>query len=271
MNTLNSNGYYLHTLLLINIFLLIYFGFLFTAVLFKFYRIADSLSKKLDELKTSQDSLMLQSGIEVREQTFQFVSMELHDNVAQVLSLAKLNLNRIFKQENEDQDALLQEAKSYIAQSISDISNFSKTLDAETILRHGLLNAIEFEVNVLNKHFKDQIQFTQSGNPPLLEPKKEVIIFRIVQEALNNIVKHAKAKEIILDYENKEDFFLLSIQDDGIGFDINKIQEEPRFMCGLKNMKLRASLAGGSLMLRSGLNSGTIVELKIPFNQKHPI
>ena len=264
MNPSHSNWYFLNTLLVINILLLLYFGILFTIVLFKFYRNSFLISQKFAELQMCQENLLLQEGIEVREQTFQFVSMELHDNVSQVLSLAKLNLNRIFKQENMDQDALLQEAKAYISKSITDISSFSKTLDSETILSNGLLNAIKFEVDVLNKHFNNNIIFNQTGNPPFLDSKQEVIIFRIVQEALNNIVKHAKAKEIYLSFQNDGDVFLLSIKDNGVGFDLNKIREESRFMCGLKNMKLRAGLAGGSLIFKSGLNSGTIVELKIP-------
>lgn len=271
---LNANlmGYTLPILIIVNILLVIHIGIYLAWLIQMQDQCMQMLSNKVIELESNRDELLLRSAIETREQTLKYVSMELHDNISQVLSLAKLNLNRMLRQENEIQEALLQEAIAYVTKSLSDISSLSKSLDSDAILRHGLLKAVEFEVQTWNKHFNDNIKWMARGMDPLLNPHQEIIIFRIVQESLNNILKHAYATEIKLEYQNNGDYFTLSIHDNGIGFQEHELQskENTRYMCGLNNMKRRAAMAGGSLTIRSAFNKGTTIELRISLTQnKH--
>ena len=262
-------GYYFYTPFCINACILLFFSGIFLWAYIHLFNRKRLLTKKLKKLVQHQEQILIESSIAIREQAFKYVSMELHDNVVQVLTLAKLNLNRISSQENDTEEALLEEARAYLSRSISDISSFSKGLDSDTILSQGLLNAIQFEVNVWNKHLNNKIDFTQKGYPPEFEQRQEVIIFRIVQEALNNIVKHAHANEVKLVCTSEDPQFTLTILDDGVGFDINEIyqQKKSRFMSGLKNMRSRAALIGGTLDFYSENRKGTLLELKIPITQ----
>lgn len=262
-------GYYTYTLIYLSRFVFILLILLLGWVFISALNHNRYLKKKLKKVLRKQEQILLESSITIREQAFKYVSMELHDNVVQVLTIAKLNLNRISCLENEFEESLLQEAKAYLSRSISDLNSFSKGLDAEIVLSQGLFHAIQYEVNVWNKHLNNKIDFTQKGYPPEFEQREEIIIFRIVQEALHNIVKHAHANEVKLVCASEEPQFILTILDDGVGFDIHEIYQhnKSRLMSGLKNMRARAELIGGTLDFYSGYSKGTLLELKIPINQ----
>lgn len=268
MEYLHEHWHFLNAIIILNVFICVFFGALVLWLLESYYFKSYTLGETLEDLKCTQEQDMLRSGMEIREQAFKFISMELHDNISQVLSLAKLNLNRLFKQEDVLQESFLQDAKTYLTKSITDLSSFSKSLDADIILSHGLLKAIQFEIGVWNKHFDDNITLVQEGSPPSFEQYQSLILYRIFQEALNNIIKHAKATEVIVKCISTDDGFLLTLEDNGIGFDLENIYEDKKnnFMSGLKNMKIRATMIKGTLTIHPSSPSGTVLSVYIPLN-----
>lgn len=255
----------LNAILILNVLLCAFTGIISFWLFERYYRKSFVLAEQIEDIQHQQEIILLKASIEIREQAYKHISMELHDNISQILSLVKLNLNCITAQKNEHQDKLLEDAKMYLSKCISDISSFSKTLDSEVILSNGLMHAIAFEVYHLNKHFNDKIQLDIIGNNIELTKNEMVIIFRIIQEALNNIIKHSQATEAKIICEQKADSFHIQIKDNGKGFDVENIYDikKSQFMSGLKNMHLRTQIIGGNLSIQSAPNKGTNIDLII--------
>ena len=131
---------------------------------------------------------LLQSQLEIQEQTFKTISQELHDNIGQVLTLAKLNLNTLDINVKDKAIDKIDDAKSLISKAIQDIRDLSKTMNTDTIATVGLCNAIQMELNMLEKTGTIKTGFQAIGDSTQINPQVELILFRIVQEAFHNII-----------------------------------------------------------------------------------
>jgi two-component system, NarL family, sensor kinase len=153
-----------------------------------------------------------------------------------------------------------------ISKSLEDLSNLSKSLDSDIIESHGLVHAIQYEIEQWKKFTDDKIELEIIGNVDFLNNKNELLIFRIIQEALNNIIKYAKASIITIRIELNDTDLKISINDNGVGFDIEKIYENKTVgkMSGLKNMKQRAEILSGKLNIFSTPGNGSTIEATIP-------
>ncbi|MFT3681178.1 MAG: sensor histidine kinase [Ferruginibacter sp.] len=218
---------------------------------------------EMTTLKYIYNQELLQTQIEIQEQTFKNISQEIHDNIGQVLSLVKLNLNTLPEINNNTLEKRLADTKQLVSKAITDLRNLSQSLHGDKIAETGLEQAITNELKLLENTGKYQTGLKISGTPFTLDPKKQMIIFRIVQEALNNCVKHAEAKKIDVLIEYQEQLFTLSVKDDGRGFNSTLLTPEQTGI-GLKNMHNRAGLIGGGLQLEASPGSGTSIILKLP-------
>ena len=217
------------------------------------------------ELQSQFQKTILQTQLEIQEQTLKTISQEIHDNIGQVLSLAKLNLNTMdISKTDELQDKILN-SKNLVSKAIQDLRDLSRSLNTDNIAAMGLMRAIEYELELIRKSGVHQTQLNIEGTIIRLDAQKELIIFRIVQETINNIIKHANAKNIFIDAVFKSNLEL-SIKDDGDGFD--KIEKETNLPSGmgLKNMESRAKMIGAEFSINSLSGNGTQVILQIPLN-----
>lgn len=228
------------------------------------------LIKNYEELKNTQERMLLETEIEIREQTFQYISKEIHDNITQSLSLANLTLNCL-DQYSIDYKAQLSKTKDQVSKALNDLNDLSKSLDSDIVESHGLSQAVRFEIEKYLKFLPYDIAFTQQGLEKNLESNKELFLFRIIQESLNNIIKHANANEVKICFQYETDQIIVSIEDDGIGFDpefLLTIKKAGK-MAGLKNMRQRTEVLGGSFMIDSKPNIGTIIRIIIPYYNEH--
>ncbi len=212
-------------------------------------------------MKTQFEQELLQTQIEIQEQTLKTISQEIHDNVGQVLSLAKLNINTI--EPAEHNKAKLADTKNLISKAINDLRNLSRSLHGERIGEIGLQEAVANELKILQNTGQFKTELVIIGQPYKLDPQKEMVLFRIVQEASHNTVKHANASSLILTMDYKPDMFCLTIADNGGGFEANKLHS-PQIGIGLKSMRNRAALIGGQFLLQSSKNNGTTISIEIP-------
>lgn len=168
---------------------------------------------------------------------------------------------------DEMQDKILN-SKNLVSKAIQDLRDLSRSLNTDNIAAMGLMRAIEYELELIHKTGAHQTQFNIEGSVTRLDAQKELIIFRIMQETINNIIKHANAKNISIEAifnSNLE----LSIKDDGNGFDkLEKDTNQPSGM-GLKNMESRAKMIGAEFSINSLPGNGTQVILKIPLNNSN--
>lgn len=198
---------------------------------------------------------LLRSQLEIQEQTLKNISQEIHDNIGQTLSLAKLNLNTIDLQ-NENAQGKILSSKEMVGKAIHDLRNLSRSLNTDSILSSGLVKAIETELSIIEHAAVFKTEFRTNGAVIRIDPKKELILFRIVQEAINNIIKHSGANRILVDIDFTAHDLKIEVTDDGSGFDSAIGSNEGQ---GLRNMKSRAELIGGRFSIKSGLGGTSII------------
>ena len=216
--------------------------------------------KQAIQLRFQQE--LLQTQIEIQEQTLKTISQEIHDNVGQILSLAKLNLN-IFPATNDEQQTKINDTKQLVSKAIIDLRNLSRSMYGDQLNELGLNDAIANELSIIRNTGQFNAQLTIQGEKFKLSMQHELVVFRMLQEALNNIIKHAKAKniEVLLQYSNPA--FAMSVTDDGKGFDPSSISNSKNGM-GLKSMKNRAALIGGTFQMDAAIGKGSTLSLNLP-------
>lgn len=242
--------------------------FLLLALLFIFFLVVSlkrrrKMNLEKTQLHTQFQEELLRTQLEIQEQTFKTISQEIHDNIGQMLSLAKLNLNTVDLQKEEKAAGKIGSAKDLVSKAIQDLRDLSKTLNTDTIAAAGLLNAIEAELHLLQKTGALETHFLTSGTPVKLDAQKELILFRIVQEALHNVIKHAQASEVSVSALFEDGQFLLQIRDNGCGFEE---RSRPLFGSGLRNMQSRSKLIGADWKIESGKTGGTAICITLPTN-----
>jgi two-component system, NarL family, sensor kinase len=246
------------------------FIILFVLFVFFYLRVKQRQSEMLlkeQKIKSDYEEALLRTQLEIQEQTLKNISLEIHDNVGQVLSLAKLNLNTMDIEKKEQLQGKIDNTLSQVSKAINDLRDLSKSFNTDNITAIGLVRAVENELEMIKKTDFLKTEFENTGLRRKLEPQKELILFRIVQEALHNIIKHAGAKmiKVSVAYSDKE--LELQIVDDGHGFDLSPLnkEEETGFGLGLRNMQNRAKLIGADFSISSNTGTGTVVKIVLPF------
>lgn len=202
---------------------------------------------------------LLKTQMEIQEQTFKTISQEIHDNIGQMLSLAKMNLSK-FEIDRQNSDEAVLSAKDLVSHAVSSLRDLSRTLNTDTISTIGLLKSIELELQLVEKTTGIKTAIEINGHPQKLEPQKELILFRIVQESLHNSFKHATPTLVSVHANFADSLFQLSICDDGSGFNYSGNEHGS----GLRNMQSRSKLIGAEWKLESQPGNGTKINLTIP-------
>ena len=217
-----------------------------------------------EELKTAFRNTLLQSQLEIQEQTFNDISQEIHDNVGQVLSLAKVQIS-IMNESDDISKESLTEVKHNISHAINDLRNIAKSLNSDRIRSTNIHAAVISEVERINKSKIICIQFDTAGDEAEINDQKKLILFRIIQESLQNIIKHAQATEVTIFFHYLPECLQVIVRDNGKGFDLSEAMQNNGGL-GLNNIRTRALLTGGSSNIESILNKGTTLTLKIPYD-----
>jgi two-component system NarL family sensor kinase len=215
---------------------------------------------KIQELKLNHENDMLRSQLEIQEQTFQNISREIHDNIGQKLTLAKLQLNTIDLSMEPSSQSMVEDVVKIIGGAIRDLSDISRSMSSEVIMNSGFIKALEFEINQLNKTRLYSIILKITGDTEFMDSGKELLLFRIVQEALSNIMKHSEATEVSVEVHYTKTDLTLTINDNGKGFD----SESNLNANGLINMAKRAKMLDGLFEINSKKGEGTTIIIKIP-------
>lgn len=218
-------------------------------------RIQFTLEKERDNLRFQEQLLLAEA--EITEQNLKHIGWELHDNIGQLLSIASIEMGMLMQHETiETKD--LGEIKSLVKQSIEEVRSLSKSLNTDVIQSFGLIAMIKVELDRLNRL---KLMKTEFIHPEVMhiDSNHEVIIFRMIQEFINNTLKHAEASLLEVNIERKENNYFIKLRDNGNGFDENKISTSS----GLINLEKRANLIGGQFELTSKQNVGTEMTLII--------
>jgi signal transduction histidine kinase len=194
----------------------------------------------------------------VQEQVMTNLGRELHDNIGQLLRVALMQVDQQ-KLVNPGSGTLLQSASETLTNTIEEVRRLSKSLNSDLLEVQGLVNTVQNEVNRLQQLGKYQVTF-KSDKEPALNKDQKVIVFRIFQEMLNNIMKHSSARNIDITVTAIGNFKMV-VGDDGKGFDLDQMMRSAKGS-GLKNMIKRAELAKMTCTIDTAINKGTIFTLQ---------
>lgn len=206
---------------------------------------------------------LMQSRLEVQEQTLKNMSAEMHDNIAQMLGAVKLQLHMLATgAADEEQRALANEAASTMRDAIRDVRSMSHVMNGTYVLRKGLRESIEKDLDRIVAAHRIKCNFTVSGPERKLDEDRELMLFRIIQESVANAVRHGQPLHISVSLHYGPDSLRVLIEDNGKGFDTTRVN--PVSGVGMMNIEERARLLGGNVNISSQVNIGTSVQLDIP-------
>jgi signal transduction histidine kinase len=255
------------SIIIATIVILVLCGFIIMNLVFFYLKRKKHLDRE-KLLKAQFQQTILQTQLEIQEQTFKNISQEIHDNIGQTLSLAKLNINTMDSDKREELEEKIYDSGQLITKAIQDLRDLSKSMNTDLIVEMGLVQSIEYEASLLRKAGVYTVQLQVEGHYAKLPPQHELILFRMFQEMINNIINHAAASEIRIRLYCG-DPFVLEVQDNGKGFDSTALLQNAGQWAGLglRNMKSRAALIGAQFHIESAIGKGTTICVKLPFSQ----
>jgi two-component system, NarL family, sensor histidine kinase UhpB len=219
------------------------------------------MEQELSEKERSKQKLITEITILAQEKERNELGLELHDNINQLLSVVKLYLGRA-KTEKALSEEMIDKSYLHLEEAIRDIRKLSHSLVAPSLGHDGLKEALEDltrSVQDLNK-IDIRLLLDEDFELALQDKKKELMLYRIVQEQLTNIVKYANATEVVICLELQENNLTLMINDNGVGFD-TQLQSNG---IGLKNINSRVHFYAGKMSLTSAPGEGCTLEISVP-------
>ncbi len=219
-----------------------------------------------EEIKNAYQQEILKAQLEMKENTLHTISQEIHDNIGQVLSLVKLNLNTVVLEDCSPAIGKITASKELVGKAIQDLRNLSKSLNTEHISSGQFSRAFQTELDIIQKTGFLETSLQVRGTERPLDPQKQLIIFRIAQEVIHNIIKHARARSLSVVLTYTPEKVMLSISDDGGGFSLSALNDPGRKDkgTGIANMYHRARLIGAVLSIDSQPGKGTLTQLTLP-------
>ncbi len=225
------------------------------AILFSvFMKRKNTLVKEQLEAQKKFEQEIAETQIEIREETLRNISWELHDNIGQLLTLAKIQTQNAAGSQSE-----LDEAAATIGKGLTEIRTLSKLINPEALKNMTLVEALTLELERFNRMAYLEPSMTVHGKYLEIDKKIETIIFRMLQEFFTNTIKHSKATKlnVTLTYTNTN--LNVLVKDNGIGFDYAFAKAKNGI--GLTNIESRAQLIGARATYHSAPGDGTQLEL----------
>jgi hypothetical protein len=236
------------------------------ACIFIFFIVFDRKKSKFllerEQAKRAYEKELSESKIEIQEQILKNISWELHDNIGQMLSASKMQLSALGKQDSNNNDIALSDSIKILNDVILDIRQLSRTLNNDYIDFNGVVRSTELEIERFNRLKYVKATMTIMGEETAIDDKDEVILFRIIQELLSNIVKHSKATELNVSFDFREENLTIKVKDNGVGF--NGKHEGSGI--GMANLNNRVKMLNGSIQFIN--NNGLEVAVEYPYSLK---
>lgn len=240
--------------------ILIGLSLLFTVLALLGYSVYKRHKIKLQNEIYQQQELATKALFEGEQQERIRIARDLHDSIGQMLSVVKMNLSNLQRQQPEN--AVTERTAQLVDRAIDEVRHISHNLIPEE-LNFGLFNAIEELCDKISASGTlTTLQVPDHIRNYPFSKQNELSIYRIVQEVLNNMVKHAQASKIEIDVIDKVQSFSIGISDNGQGFDPRSIRQSKGM--GWKNISARVNLLNGKLKIHSEKLSGTQIEITLP-------
>ncbi|MCP9199805.1 histidine kinase [Gramella sp. GC03-9] len=248
-------------LLIVYFILVILFLAGFTVLFFITYqKRKNKLLKENFEAEQKFRAELSNARLEIQEATLKNVSWELHDNIGQLLAIAKMQINLLSKSVVEENQKAFAEVKNMVSDSLTEVRALSRSLNNEVVDQKGLEGSVENEIERFNRLGVLEAELRVKGEPHKIKTEDTVILFRILQEFFSNVIKYADASRLDVEFDYRPEELRISASDNGKGFDIS--QQETG--SGLLNMKSRAEIIDTEFHLDSSVGKGTSLSLRYP-------
>jgi two-component system, NarL family, sensor histidine kinase UhpB len=235
-------------------------------------RLGDTLNSMLDVLAQHRQLLqkMSEQVLAAQEDERKRIARELHDETAQALTTLLIRLKILEKARTEgEMRGQIDELRELTAQTLEAVRKLAVELRPATLDDLGLLAALEAYTESYRSRMPVRVTFSADGfedRDRRLEPEIELVLYRVVQEALTNVAKHADAQDVYVRLSRGEQEVLAMVADDGQGFRVAEMMRSRERGLGLFGMQERLALVGGQLVIDSAPGQGTRVHARVPLH-----
>lgn len=237
-----------------------------------FAKITRDLSERKDahdklQIYAKQLHLLSQRLLEAQESERRNLARELHDEIGQMLTVIKIGLQRLQEYgDRVDANTLLRDNIATVDHALARVRDMSLDLRPSMLDDFGLVAALRWYADRNSRSTGMIVKFSAAPDIDRFAPEIETVCFRIAQEAMTNVFRHAQAKHVYLTLQLDDTNLSLQVRDDGVGFDISRLDEFKihRYSFGLFSMRERVSLVGGRLSIDSVPGQGTTVRASFP-------
>ena len=222
-------------------------------------------SQKLEKLLKQQELSSIDAMVAGQEKERQRIADDLHDNLGSLLATLKLHFNNLkIKRDRlkEEEDALFAKTDGLIEETYQKVRSMAHAKHAGIRADESLLPSVKNFASKVSLVNKLVIEVMDDGMDMRLENTLEITLFRIIQELITNIIKHANATEATIHLTNRGDTLNIMVEDNGMGFDTGQIK--PREGMGLYSIQKRVEFLGGEVTIESVKNNGTSIIIDIP-------
>lgn len=247
----------------ISIILLVLLVLGFSLFFFFYKKKTDSLLAKMRSDMVFQSELT-QSSLEIKEEILGSFSRELHDNIGQLLSVAVMHLNIQIEDPEKVEKENLIIVKKTVEKSLNEIRTISKLINGEIHDDHNFTELLSDDLKRIELLKNISCNLNITGTPNVIVEKHQIIIYRMLQESISNILKHSQSSQIDVNINNNDDCCKISIKDYGTGF---LLEDKNRKGFGLNNIRARARLINADYYIRSIMDKGTTVFINYYYSQ----
>jgi PAS domain S-box-containing protein len=224
-----------------------------------------AVTKHMERLQTLSSAI-----VNIQEEERRRIAQELHDEAGQSLTAIKMNLEWVEKELSPSEKPIrekIEEVKSQVGKIMEELRRLSYDLRPAILDELGLVPTLRWYIEEYSKRTQTAVHLQTTGLQKRLSAKIEILLYRVIQEALTNVAKHAQAESVILSLEKKDVHVHLYITDDGKGFEVKRYFSSLPMIrrgLGILGMKERVELAGGTFFIDSDLGQGTRISIKVP-------
>lgn len=217
---------------------------------------------RLQELTLAQKTETTRAVMTAEENERKRIAEELHDSVAQKMVVAKLNLEALgnsLPALTGEQQQVYNNISSLVSESAAEVRNLSHTMMPQSLAMTGLVDAVKNFTDKIDPR-KLQLSFNVEGSLENIDSNRQMMVYRILRECIQNVIKHAKATALDISIIAEKDAVDIIVEDNGIGFDKQEVQEG----LGMQSIRSRVDFLNGKMEVTSQPGKGTVVALYIP-------
>lgn len=226
----------------------------------------------LKELQAQHRLELMAATFRGQEEERKRLAEDMHDGISTMLSITKMSLNQLEqKLGGEVQMGFeFQKTRSMIDETMTNVRRISRNLVPTTLERFGLLAALE-ELADRASDGELEVQLNYPESPTQFPPALELILYRITQELVNNAIRHARARRIIIQLISFDNEVRLSVIDDGIGFDFDAVMENRQGGLGLRTIESRLSIVHGHVTFDVAPGRGSQIHVQVRLHDVQPV